>query len=67
MDAHDSIDTLEIDYDLATMDHIPSSLVVNKGYIPVLLSVGNDTHVGKIDWSKLSKIDCVKRFLNVAA
>ena len=41
VDAHDSIDSMDIDYDLATTDHIPFHMVLNTGNLPVLLLVGN--------------------------
>ena len=50
MDAHDSIDSMDIDYDLATTDHIPFHMVLNTGNLPVLLPVGNGIDVRKIDW-----------------
>ena len=57
MDAYDSIDSMDIDYDLATTDHIPFHMVLNTGNLPVLLQVGNGIDVRKIDWSKLSNED----------
>lgn len=57
MDAHDSIEIMKIDYDLATTDHIPFLMVLNMGNIPVLLPVDNGIDVEKINWSKTSKKD----------
>ena len=56
-DAHNSINEIKIDYDMATADHIPFLLVLNTGSLPVLLPVDNNTDVGKIEWSKLSEAD----------
>ena len=60
VDAHDSIKSINIHYDLATSDHMPFSLVVNTGNITVLLPVKNGTNIGKIDWSKLSNYNLDK-------
>lgn len=57
VDAHDSIEIMKIEYDLATTDHIPFFVVLNTGTIPVLLPVDNGIDVEKINWSKISKQD----------
>lgn len=60
VDAHESIDMIKIDYDLATTDHIPFVMVLYAGNLPVLLPVDNGIDIRKIDWSKLSKKDLNK-------
>ena len=60
VDAHDSIESIKIDYELATSDHMPFSMVLNTGNLPVLLPVDNGTGISKIDWSKLSKMELDK-------
>ena len=57
MDAHDSIDTIKIHYDLATTDHIPILITLNTGNLPVLLPVDNSMSAGRLDWSNMSEID----------
>lgn len=54
VDAHDSMEMIQIDYDLSTTDHIPFLMVLNIGNLPVMLPVDNGIGGGKIDWSKLS-------------
>lgn len=46
-DAHDSILSIWINYELAISDHVPFSLLVNVGKVPSLKCVSNETQVGK--------------------
>lgn len=40
-DAHDSLENVEILYGLATIDHIPVSMMLNVGSLPVCNSINN--------------------------
>ena len=54
-DAHDTLDAMEINYDLATTDHIPFSMLLNFGNIPILSSIDSNISAGKLDWSNLTQ------------
>lgn len=41
-------------------DHIPFSVVLNPGNLPLLMSDDESIRIGKIDWPKLSKDDLDK-------
>ena len=60
VDAHDYIDSIKINYDMATSDHIPFSIMLNQGNLPLLMSDDDSIRTGKIDWPKLSKDDYEK-------
>ena len=62
VDAHNSIEKIEIGYDLATTDHIPFSVLLNTGNLPVLLPEDNSLRSGKINWSKLTEKELIKYF-----
>lgn len=56
-DAHNAIESMRINYEFATTDHVPLSFTVNLGDVPAVMSVNTDMCVGKIDWSNLSDVD----------
>ena len=56
-DAHDSIQSMNINYEFATTDHVPFSFFVNMGQVPTLLPVDSNMSAGRIDWSNLSEED----------
>lgn len=58
-DAHDSIEKMEIVYDLATTDHITRRIVLNTGNLPVDSSVIS----GKINWAELTNKDLDKSLM----
>lgn len=55
--AHDSLDAMKINYDVATTDQIPFSILLNLGNLPKLLPVDSNISAGKLDWSTLTKED----------
>ena len=56
-DAHDSLESIEICYGLATTDHIPVAMLLNVESVPLLANNGNAAPSSKLDWSKLTKED----------
>jgi len=57
-DAHDSLDKLEILYNLATTDHIPISITLNVESLPEMTNSDNpEQRSGKLDWTRLSVND----------
>ena len=56
VDAHASIESIEICYGLATSDHIPIVMVLNVDNVPKLVKNVEDSEAN-IDWGKLSKDD----------
>jgi len=61
-DAHASLDSMTIHYDLAIADHIPFSLSLNVKNLPMLTTVVNNLNPGKLDWSKLTMEDLQKYY-----
>ncbi len=56
-DAHDSLEAMRIHYEFATTDHVPFSLCVNMGNLPILLPVDSSSCLGRIDWCNLTEED----------
>ena len=59
VDAHASLENIEICYGLATSDHIPIAMVLNVDNVPKLVKHEDNSEV-KIDWDKLSNDDVLK-------
>ena len=55
VDAHDSLQSMHINYNLATTDHIPLSMSINVGNLPLLSPAEGIKQPGKLDWSKATK------------
>ena len=56
-DAHDSLENVEILYGLATTDHIPVSMMLNVGNLPVCNSINNSERSERLDWMSLTDAD----------
>ena len=59
MDAHATIECMEICYGLATSDHIPITMVLNVNNVPTLAK-NVENRETKINWSKLTEDDILK-------
>ena len=60
VDAHASLENIEICYGLATSDHIPIAMVLNVDNVPTLVKHEDNSDV-KIEWDKLSN-DVVRKY-----
>ena len=56
-DAHEAIESMIIHYEMATSDHIPLSIMVNVGSLPLLLTHEDSSGSGRVDWSRLTQED----------
>ena len=51
---------MEINYDIATADHIPFSMVLNVGTLPMIVSHDDSMVTGRVNWANVSKDDVYK-------
>ena len=54
-DAHDSIEAVIVNYEFATINHVPFSLSVDMDCVPAQIPVDNNLNMGKIAWDNLSE------------
>ena len=61
-DAHESIQNIEVFYNLATTDHIPVCITLDLNNIPILTNQTNNCTKHYIDWSGMQQQDLSLRY-----